>query len=78
MPAHISVGVIKNNNLSQGATITLGVNVVQNRNSTKQNIGNFVIGDGYQYLPTGEVTNQDGDIQDNQSIDFNNYAGIQV
>ncbi|GGA46777.1 hypothetical protein GCM10007416_19930 [Kroppenstedtia guangzhouensis] len=78
MPAHISVGVIKNNNLSQGATITLGVNVVQNRNSTKQNIGNFVIGDGHQSLPTGQVNNLDSDFQDSQSIDSNNYAGIQV
>ncbi|MFD1427178.1 hypothetical protein JOD24_001982 [Kroppenstedtia sanguinis] len=78
MPAQISVGVIKNNILSQGATLTLGVNVVQNHNSTKQNIGNYVIGAGRLSMPTGQVTNLDNDLQDNQSIEFDNYAGIQL
>lgn len=78
MSAGLWFGFFKSNSVSQGGSISLGVNVIQNRNSTKQNNGNLAISGGPLSIPTFHIVNLDMDIQDTWSYDHNNFAGAQV
>ncbi|WP_160173861.1 hypothetical protein [Thermoactinomyces daqus] len=49
--------------------------MVQNRNSSKQNIGNLQTFEGNSWMATKKLINFDSDIVDNYSVDANNYAG---
>lgn len=77
MPAWIGFGFLKSDNITQGGSICFGLNIVQNRNSTKQNNGMYMIGDGIKVLPVGVLANVDPDYSDTISTDFQNYAGPQ-
>lgn len=78
MSTYIQLGYIQSNLVTQGGSINCGVNVVQNRNTSKQNIGNFIIYEGIGSVKTNTFTNIDPDYLDNSSFDGNNYAGLQI
>ncbi|MBH8597034.1 MULTISPECIES: hypothetical protein [unclassified Thermoactinomyces] len=75
MSASIHFGFFLSNAVSTSGSINLGVNVVQNRNSSKQNIGNLQTFEGNSWMATKKLINFDSDIVDNYSVDANNYAG---
>lgn len=77
MPAFIQFGFIQSNVIASAGSFNLGVNVIQNRNSTKQNIGNYTIFEGICSVKTEKALNFDPDYSDNSSFDANNYAGVQ-
>lgn len=77
MPAWIGFGFFKSDSVTQGGAICLGLNIVQNRNSTKQNNGTYIIGDGVKVLPTAVIANIDPDYSDTFNTDFQNYTGPQ-
>lgn len=78
MSASLWIGVMRNNYISQGASVCLGINIVQNRNSTKQNNGNFITGDGRHNVPTTHLLNMDSDKIDTFSFDAHNINGTQL
>ncbi|WP_018131642.1 hypothetical protein [Effusibacillus pohliae] len=77
MPVGIWFGFLKSYNVTQGGSVSLGVNIVQNRNSTKQNNGNLAITAGVLSIPTFQLVNLDIDVQDLLSYDHTNWAGSQ-
>ncbi|PTM56933.1 hypothetical protein [Desmospora activa] len=78
MFTNLHVGVIKTNIVTQGGIVGVGINLVQNRNATKQNNGVFTIGDGVSYIPTSTLVNWDPDKADMVNIDANNVGGGQI
>lgn len=56
----------------------MGINLIQNRNATKQNNGVFTIGDGVSTIPTTNLVNWDPDKVDMINIDANNVGGGQI
>lgn len=71
-------GFLKANTVTTGASVSLGVNIVQNRNSTKQNIGNFAVAGGLLSTPTNKIINVDTDLVDVFSFDNMNFTGPQI
>lgn len=78
MPAFLNFGFIKNDQITSGGTISLGQNIVQNRNATKTNNGSISVGDGLNNLPIILHLNADPDALDQNAIDAQNFTGPQV
>lgn len=78
MPASLWFGFFKANTITNGASVSLGVNITQNRNSTKQNNGNLAISGGWLSIPTNQIANFDSDIMDQWNYDHTNVAGAQI
>lgn len=78
MPAFFSFGWFKNDNITQGGSVSIGQNIVQNRNATKQNNAAIHNGDGFNNLPVIYHLNADMDAQDQNAIDAQNFGGSQV
>lgn len=77
MSAGIWFGFFKSGIVTQGGAISFGVNIVQNRNATKQNNGNLAFSGGFLMIPVTSMINYDADIQDSWNYDANNFAGSQ-
>lgn len=78
MPAFITIGILKNDQVSSGGTLSVGQNTVQNRNATKQNFGQYTIGDGPFNVPILNLFNVDADQIDNSSVEGNDNAAGQL
>lgn len=78
MPANIWFGFFRSNVVAQGGAISFGINIIQNRNSTKQNNGNYAISGGFLAIPVVNLVNYDADIQDSWNYDNNNFVGPQI
>ncbi|WP_018131643.1 hypothetical protein [Effusibacillus pohliae] len=78
MPAFFNFGWFKNDNLTQGGSVSFGQNIVQNRNATKQNNGQLTIGDGFNNMPIIYHLNADPDAVDQNAIDAQNFGGTQA
>lgn len=78
MPALFSFGWIKNDTITTGGSLSFGQNIVQNRNATKQNNANIIVGDGLLNTPIVVHTNADIDAFDQNTIDAQNFTGPQV
>lgn len=77
MPAYIQFGFFQSNQVTQSAVVSFGENVIQNRNSTKQNIGNFMVTEGISSSRIANLANVDPDLFDQISVDANNFSGVQ-
>lgn len=69
MPNLIMFGIFKNNQISNGSSLSLGQSVIQNRNQTKQNNAAIGIGDGLFTQSILTHLNQDTDMIDSFSAD---------
>jgi hypothetical protein len=78
MSASVWLGFLKSNSVTNGANISFGINIVQNRNTTKQNIGNYVVSQGIVSLQAAQVTNMDPDFVDSWNYDHNNFTSPQI
>lgn len=78
MPAIINLGIHKENQVTAGGSVSFGINIVQNRNSTKQNFTVQSIGDGFIQLTTANYLNVDTDMVDMPNYDALNIAGPQM
>ncbi|MCH5586671.1 hypothetical protein MK805_17180 [Shimazuella sp. AN120528] len=78
MTTFIQLGCVQSNAVAQAGSINFGANIVQNRNTTKQNVGNYIIFEGLGSVKTNKFINIDPDYLDNASFDGNNYVGTQL
>jgi hypothetical protein len=78
VPAFINLGFYKGNQVNTGGSVSFGLNIVQNRNSTKQNFTAQSIGDGFKQLNTIHYLNMDSDLIDTPSFDAMDIAGPQI
>lgn len=76
MPAFVNLGGVKNDYLASGASLSIGQNMIQNRNASKFNNGNITVGDGPNYTPHW-LFNIDTDGIDQNAIDSQNITGPQ-
>ncbi|BCJ86671.1 hypothetical protein [Effusibacillus dendaii] len=78
MAVGIWLGFLTSNTVAQGASIALGVNIVQNTNKSKLNNGNTVYADSIVCLPVITYFIMDLDAIDTLSFDNNNFSSLQV
>jgi len=77
MPAFLSIGFMKADQVNNGSSFSVGQNIIQNRNSTKQNLTSISVGDSLTLQPIGSNLNLDTDGMDQTSMDAADVAAPQ-
>lgn len=72
MSTQVRIGGVSVDRCTQGATVSLGINMVTNRSSRKENDGTYFIGDRIASMNAACKLNFDDDDWDHASIQENN------
>ncbi|BCJ86683.1 hypothetical protein skT53_16680 [Effusibacillus dendaii] len=78
VPVSLWFGFVKSNTITQGGCTGLGINIIQNRNSTKQNNGALTVSGGFTGTRISHLINADSDLFDLPAYDANDFTGLQI